>query len=439
MAEPAGFFIETTLDEGSVKKLLNHSFSQGEPMKKVGYYLSELLYECNDEDNVFIFHYEKSTQTCFIGWLLNHFQDRDTTLFCELFPILAALQQANTKGYAITASSCDVFAIHEISAQKVSELKLSSAHKALADSVINKFWSFQEKDGSWATPTKALSKRNYLYKNFKNYYKRYIQYREELLKPRRIAEATLLKPFHLCKDFYTFDGKVYDLGIMYEFDKTIETLIEIVGADPYTLREEAGIIADKNSVFRKHLADNSPPPYIEKAGGFSLVNPDAIWEYKIEEGIDGGSFKYLGDKYEVIYYRDKYSVYAFSMGTGVPSVAWRLKRVEEADSSSFVYLDFCYGKDKNHTFYNDKIIPINPHRHTINKHGFIYDEQHIFHYGKKISLDASTFKVIEYESDTNPFMGTFILGDKNGKYEYKSDFNKECSEAELKQVPTNKI
>ena len=92
----------------------------------------------------------------------------------------------------------------------------------------------------------------------------------------------------------------------------------------------------------------------------------------------------------------------------------------EADVRTFKVIDFAYGKDKSNVYYRDKIIPINPTEYKIDKHGFIRDKNNIFHYEEKIEMNAITFKVLKYENDVNPFIGVFVLEDKNGIYEYNS-------------------
>ncbi len=416
MAEPTGFFVEVTLEEESVKKLLNHAFEYTEPKKKLEYYLSKLLYECNTEDNVFIFHYEHKSKKCFIGWFLNHFVGEELNYFYKIFPILSTLQQTNTMGYATVASTCDIFEIYKITAKDVEKLPLTEAHQKSISPIIEKLWTFTEADNTFARPDKALRKRNYFHKNFKNYYKKYLTYQDEIQKPKKIAQATRENPFHLFNRFYTYDKKVYDLGIMYQFFQTLDKVVLVPHADPLTFRAEADMIADKNYVFAKYLAPNSPPKTIKNEFGSMINNPDVIWEYKIVEGIDGASFTYLGNnKWEVVYYKDKNSV--FIKG---------LKKVKDADITTFSYLDFCYGRDKNHIFYLDKIMPIDPHHYTLTKHGFIFDKKHVFHYERKLPLDGVSFEVLQYESETNPFKGKFVLGDKSGKYEYDSQAKKEC-------------
>lgn len=107
-----------------------------------------------------------------------------------------------------------------------------------------------------------------------------------------------------------------------------------------------------------------------------------------------------------------------------------MTKLEQADSKTFEYLDFCFGKDLNHIFYLDKVIPIDRNNFILDKNGFIYDDKNIVHFQHQILIDVKTFKVIEYQSSSNPFIGTFILEDKNGQYEY----NRNSKEGIIKPV-----
>lgn len=228
---------------------------------------------------------------------------------------------------------------------------------------------------------------------------------EEIEKPKKIAKATKENPYFLFDDLYTYDKSVFYKN---------KTFIEIPSANPFTLRKiRHDIIADETNVFIQRIASDSP----SQSRGNIL---ESIWRYQIIKGVDGKSFKPLKYKYETTYWKDKYAIYY-----GKELGGFELIKLEQADQESFEELNFGYGKDKNHVFFCGKIIPINIKHFNLNKNGFIYDDRNIFHYQQQIPLDAKTFKVIEYESETNPFMGTFTLEDKSGKYKYNRDWKDE--------------
>lgn len=121
-------------------------------------------------------------------------------------------------------------------------------------------------------------------------------------KPKKIALATKENPYFLFDNFYTYDNKVY------EFKTYTNQKIVVPEADPLTFRNVAGIKADKKHVFCNKLSSNSPPKSIT-VNGFSKNNPNAIWEWEIEKGVDGSSFNYIKERCDTIFWRDNHSVF----------------------------------------------------------------------------------------------------------------------------------
>lgn len=404
MAEPTGFFMEVNIDGQSVKKLLNHPFPHADFRPKAGYFFGRLLYETTlDPANVFIFHYNNKDEKCFIAYLMNYFDQATIGPFNDLFAILCALKSPKTTDYALVATTYpEVLHAFGLTKSGVKEIAPATVPPGVVEHLSNKFWSFSEAN-AFPSVEKALNKRNYFYKNFKNYYKKYLEYVEEKEKPEKIAKATKDSPYKLFGSFFSYDGKVF------EFRNYTNQVIEIPQADPLTFRDVSGVKADKNHVYLPRLAHGSPPARVGNRN-----NPDAVWEYYIVEGIDGASFNYVKEKWDTIYWKDQNAVYVYRNK--------QLLKVEGADSKTFKYLDFCYGKDKDRLFYYEKALPVDPVDFTLNKNGFLYDKKHVYHYENCLPLDAETFKVLKYGSSVNPHMGTFVLEDKNGTYEYNRDW-----------------
>jgi|GEM_PF-881077 len=397
MAEPVGIFIEFDVEQSNLKKLLNQKLKTSNFDDKVGYYFSELLYQYNlsASNGFFILNYEKISEKCYIGWLQNYYEKETFYNFKQVLQQIAHYKKASAINYAVITSLLpELIEAFELTNNQVVQIEKDSTLTDILKYLMDKLWSFSE-GRDFPDVSTALKKRNFYYKNFKNYYLRYIGFIEEQLKPDKIKEATEKKPYCLLdNDFYTFNNKVYELT--YKEGKNLYT--EIPNADPSTFRQVTairGVYADKNFVF------------IKDAKGFSVL-----------EGADGSTFNYVKEKWDTLYYKDKQNVWAKYFDEQKKCVIF--SRIENADSDSFEYLDFCFGKDKNHIYYHDSVIPIDINNFILNKNGFISDSEKIYHYQHLLPLDAPTFKVLKYESEVNPFIGTFLLEDKNGKYEYNS-------------------
>lgn len=412
MAEPTGIFIEIDINEANLKKLLNTKFNHDQYKGKLGYYYSKLLHDCIvEKGNVFIFNYQTKTNTCFISYLMNYINSDELDKLKESLKVLSTLKQESITNYAIVSTILpEVIEAYQIKSNQVENIKPNDLPKPVIERLLNTFWSFSE-NNSFPEPNKALKKRNYLYKNFKNYYKKYLLFIEEQEKPKKIAQATKESPYHLFDKFYSYDHKVY------EFRTFTKQTIEIPNADPLTFRDVSGLYADKNYVFLSRLTHNSPPNTNPKTG--SGNNPNAIWEFYIVEGVDGESFTYVKEKWDTIYWKDQRSVYIYNQ------YKRKLIAVENADITTFEYLNFTYGKDQNNIFYLDQVIDINPYKYTLDKYGFIFDNNNIYHFENKLLLDASTFKVLKSERTTNYLFPNFFLSDKNGTYKYNRKWKNE--------------
>lgn len=406
MSAEIRLYIKINISENNLKKFLNSKF-EGDPYKKkVGYFFSRLLYEGVDNPaNLFILNFNKKTDSCFIVYAPRNLDKSKKASFIELFEVLGNLVNNNTSGFAVFATPFPEFVEgYSIKNNNVVEINSKNKQKEVVEKLHHKFWSFSD-NADFPEPKVALTKRNYLDKNFKNYYKRYLTYIEEFEKPNKIASAIKENPYHLFDDFYTYENKVF------QFRKYTNQVIEIPQACPLTFRNVSGILADKNYVFLSRLSDSSPPITI-KEKSFTINNPNAIWEFYTCEGVDGESFDYVKEKWDTIYWKDKNSVFIYLNAT------MQLKKMAQADHTTFKYLGFCFGKDKNHIFYYDTVLPIRLDNYSLDKNGFIYDENSIFHYQNHIPLNAQTFKVINTKRTKNPFNPTYVLEDKNGKYEY---------------------
>ncbi len=217
-----------------------------------------------------------------------------------------------------------------------------------------------------------------------------------------MAIATKENPYHLFDEFYTYDNRVFEIS---SYGK-----IEVSTANPLTFRcvINRGIpvlYADNNAVFeQKNVYEEE---IINDKSYFKLIKK----YYKIIDGIDGNTFNCIKDRWETVFWKDKNNIFTYADK--------KLIHLKNADVKTFEYLGFNLGKDKNNIYYLNQIINIDSKNYTLNINGFIYDDKNVYHYNNNLNLDGKTFKVIEYANKTNPFLGVFILEDKNGQYKYE--------------------
>ena len=273
-------------------------------------------------------------------------------------------------------SSLDLTAYmsYEIKSSLCKKVANTQISKEIKTDINDQFYGMMIND-DFPTFEEAKHRRNYFYKNFKNYYKRYLAYIEESLKPQKIEAATKENPYHLFGDFYTYDNKVF------EFASFTNQIIELPKADPLTFGNR-GYLADKNYVYARGLAKDSPPKDIFNKDIFSFQNnPKAKWEWYFLEGIDGSTFTYVKEKWDTVYNKDK------------NHIIYNGEIMYEADYKSFDYIGVEYGIDKNHVYCRNKIISIDPKKYKLKKR-FIHDDTNIYSYKTKLYLDAKTFQII---------------------------------------------
>lgn len=414
MAEPKGIILEASISQKALKKLINHKLvlpahlESGQHVqsvtKRVVDFFSKALYYCDNNTNgLFLLNYEETKEQFFCAFILKHYDSVLIGQFQEVLALLALYKDKEACDYAIVTSLVpEVDFGYKIETNNLSKVDRGQIPNDKANSLVNKFWSFST-DDNFPELDVAFRKRSFFYKPFRVAYKKFVQQQEEIERPNNIANATKEKPFHLFDDFYTYNNSVFHSFKLHGEHH------EIPLADPYTFKKLASVFVDKNHVYSNQLLHNGSPATLQ-----NVNHPDTKWEYFIIPGIDAQTLDYVRPK-DTLYLKDKYYVYFKTMEQG----ACLYKKVASADVNSFDYLDFCFGKDKKHVFFKGDIIDIDPKDFNLNENGFIFDRKNIYHYENKIALDPTTFKVVSFESITNPFIGNFILEDKNGTYEYE--------------------
>ncbi len=413
MAEPIAIITKISIEEKSLQSFLRKKNTIDESLKNIDFFAS-LLYRCeNNSGNIFLFHYESNT--LFLAYWLNYFTEEQIAPLRQTLHHLCRYKLPETDLAFLSDSSGALLQVYQLTASGLEEVPKSKVDNRKYSEQLKECWAifrlFSIRN-DFPEPAKALRKRNYFYKPLKLAYKRYLKRKEEEEKPKKIRTATKENPF-----YYLFNNNYfsYDLKVFYR-DQFTGSILELPNADPFTFGLK-GLSMDKNHFFQYYL-------YVKKpvgVGKFSGNNKPKIKAiFFTHPTIDPQTFNYVKERWDTVFWKDKNHIYIFKKERLKNTHVFRhyFKPVTEADVNSFEYLDFQYGKDKNHLFHLDTILPLNPKKFQLNRNGFLYDDKYIFHYGTAIEMDAKTFKIISFESNVNPFMGPYILQDKNGKYKY---------------------
>lgn len=414
MAEPKGILFEVEISKKALKKFLNHrlpalpagitNISDLPDTSRVVDLFAHALYVCeNNTKGVFLLNYKAAESLLFCAYILRNYDSEAIAPFSDLLKILSTYKDSEKVDYAIITSIVpEVEVGYMITRGDTKQVSIRESKIEIIDPLLEKFWSFLRKN-DFPEPAKAFKIKDYYYKPFQNAYKKYANHQEEIARPARILQASKENPFHLFDSFYTYENKVFDIS---------RSVVEVEKADPYSFKKLGSAFLDKNHVFSGRLANNGAPVTLQ-----NLAHPETCWEYTTIPGIDAQTFTPIRERWDTLYWKDKNYVYVEFETTETGYTSYH--KMELADVNSFEYLNFCFGKDKNHVFYKDQIIAIDPQRFDLNINGFISDNKNIYHYQNKLELDPISFKVVSVESLQNPFMGTFILEDKNGRYEYE--------------------
>ncbi|MDO5693709.1 MAG: DKNYY domain-containing protein [Pseudomonadota bacterium] len=414
MADIGGIVARLTISEAELNAALkrkqretaNHLQGPGEarqherrttPGLPVSRFLAELLHECREpSQNAFIFHFDPARQVLFFAYMPRYDWWQDVNAVLTVLAALSAAGAAPTQAVCMSPHCEDVYAVFDLADGKLAPRE-GGADEGLVNDYRSEIWRrFDGKLGAFPATEQAIRKRGYYPRSLVSAYKRYLRFVEQQERPGRIKAATREQPYHLGGELFnllTWDGKVY-------YPTTgRRAFVELPDADPFTMRAVCGLMADQRHVYAVSRQRGSPIVALKD--------------------VDGATFRHLGRAVENVYCIDKNHVY-YDLGDGYVDDATSTGLVAGADPASFEYLDFAYGKDGRHVYYRDRALPLDPNAVRLDRHGFIRDDRHVFHYGDRIDMDAPSFQVVAYESETNPFTGTFVLRDKHGRAEYDS-------------------
>ncbi|MWP46453.1 DKNYY domain-containing protein [Gilliamella sp. Pas-s27] len=363
--------------------------------KSIAYFYASLLYDLKNSDpdsDVILFNYDANKQRVFIAVIFD--QDIFPTYEKIMLSMLSQLAsykdiESNDTALFISPWTRDFYSAYHLDKNTLHKIDEFEVSQTIIDEYIENFFSFMEKE-FFPPIGKALRKKNYYYKPIRNAFNRYCKEQEEIIRPYKISQATKDNPLPLLGHFYTFNNKVYE-------KKKDDDYMELVGADPVTLREVSmlsDLFADKNHVYLGYYG----------------------WNYQRIEGIDGSTFTKCGTG-EPIYWKDKNYVYLDRV-----TEEKTLIRLDNVDVKSFITTnEFGFAKDKNHIYFQGEILPLNVKLARLTMYGFAFDDNVVYYYSHPVALDGKTFKVLRYQS---LFSGPFIVSDKNGLYHYDTDSNR---------------
>jgi hypothetical protein len=403
MSEPAGILLEAPISEVKLTALFRRKVSYDAGKASLGHILSTMLDRGDSRGDVLIVNFDPQTERLFLAWILNHY---DTELISLIWPVLDAL--ASQIGHSTVAHGCVAsISLECIQSLRIQNGTLNRGHAHLISSqeltdLFSRLWSFSSK-GQFPDALNSMHKRNYQCKAFKSAWKKYLKWKTEKERPARIAAASVLNPYNLVGNVWCWDGKVVDR------DPYTKRDIILPDADPVTFRmDPSGFYADKNYVWQRCLAEDSPPRHIRTSRG-TINNPDAIWEYRIIEGAIGEDFTWFDDRYDTCFWTDLRRIYAVDKDPLV------LHPLPDIDAKKFRMYGQCFGTDGIVVFFNTFKLPLCID--ALNTDGlFIWDNKKVFYGDFQLPLDGGSFRILAQRSIPGRVSKQFRLADAKKKF-----------------------
>jgi hypothetical protein len=378
MAEAAGILLRAYITEAELAAFFRRQVDYGEGRASVGHVLSALLDRDEFGCDILIVHHDPDYDRLFLAWIVNRLGEDDLEL---IWPVLEALAKhlyptVPAKG-AVASILPKCFESLLIQNGNVvlgpAELVSQKELRSLSDQL----WSFA-RNGEFPDPARAMRRRNYHCKPFRQAWKAYRKWRDEVDRPARIAAATEAEPYRLVHRVYCWDGKVV------ERDDFTGRDIPFPEADPLTFRSAGGFYADKNHVWVRRLAENSPPLTVETPDGI-VNNRAAIWEYRILPGIAGADFTWFDSRWDTTLWTDKRRIYTWSDR--------KLVALPDVVASEFRTYGQCFGTDGKAVFCGARKLPLNVERMRT-EGGFVWDDEKVFIAGTELPLHGKTFRIL---------------------------------------------
>jgi hypothetical protein len=385
MAESAGILLRAYITETELAAFFRRQVDYGEGQAPVGHVLSALLDQDEIGCDILIVHHDAEYDRLFLAWILNRLVEDDLEL---IWPVLEALAEhlypaAPAKGaVASILPRCFESLLIQDGSVVLGPAELVSQKEL--ESLSDQLWSFA-RNGEFPDGARAMRRRNYHCKPFRQAWKAYRKWRDEVDRPAGIAAATEAEPYRLMHDVFYWDGNVVKRDSFSGRD------IPFPEADPLTFRSEGGFYADKNHVWVRELAENSPPSRIVTDHG-DINNREAIWEYRIVPGVVGADFTWFDHRWDTSLWTDKRRIYIWSEGGLVP--------LPDVVASEFRTYGQCFGTDGKAVFYQAKKLPLNVER-LRTESCFVWDDEKVFVAGTRLPLHGKTFRILGQKQQLN--------------------------------------
>ena len=227
---------------------------------------------------------------------------------------------------------------------------------------------------------------------------------------------------------------------IYSKDKNnvyLETYI-IEGADPKTfeiIKEEPSYSKDKKYLYYsgKKIDEIKDNLKIMSAGVLDIIkNGNRIYANGNRLDIENPeNFKIIKNDYynnpNIIYGKNNKNIYVI-IGNGQKI---RSKVIKDADIDSFEIMEIgAYSRDKNNIYftYSDvvKMKDVDRGSFTIGEHGFSYDKNSVYFYGKKIDgISPKGFKIVDLAVNSGESVTFALLTDSKNLYKFIYEFDPE--------------
>lgn len=217
----------------------------------------------------------------------------------------------------------------------------------------------------------------------------------------------------------------------------LETYI-IEGADPKTfeiIKEEPSYSKDKKYLYYsgKKIDEIKDNLKIMSAGVLDIIkNGNRIYANGNRLDIENPeNFKIIKNDYynnpNIIYGKNNKNIYVI-IGNGQKI---RSKVIKDADINSFEIMEIgAYSRDKNNIYftYSDvvQMKDVDRGSFTIGEHGFSYDKNSVYFYGKKIDgISPKGFKIVDLAVNSGESVTFALLTDSKNLYKFIYEFDNE--------------